>query len=81
MKLAGCFENLAGIVLGSFEDCGSGGEIDALVAELFQDRPIPIVAGAPIGHGRMNWTVPLGLAVRLDTAQGVIEFVEPTFEE
>jgi len=81
MKMAGLFDGLAGVVLGSFEDCGSGDEIDVLVREMFQDRPIPIVAGAPIGHGRMNWTVPLGLSVRLDTAKGVLEFVEPTFEE
>ncbi len=81
MKMAGLFDGLAGVVLGSFEDCGSGDEIDALVLEVFADRPIPIVAGAPVGHGRVNWTLPLGLSVRLDTGKGVLEFVEPTFEE
>ncbi len=80
MKMAGLFDGVAGLVLGSFEDCGSGDEIDALVLDRFKDRAIPIVSGAPIGHGRSNWTVPLGIAARLDTAEGKLIFVEPTFE-
>jgi muramoyltetrapeptide carboxypeptidase len=81
MKMAGLFDGLAGLVLGSFEDCGSDEEIDALVLERFQDWSIPIVSGAPIGHGRSNWTVPLGIAARLDTAKGELVFVEPSIEE
>jgi muramoyltetrapeptide carboxypeptidase len=81
MKMAGLFDGMAGLVLGSFEDCGTKDEIDALVLEKFNDWPIPIVSGAPIGHGRSNRTVPLGIAARLDTARGELLFVEPTFEE
>jgi muramoyltetrapeptide carboxypeptidase len=81
MKLAGLFAGLAGLVLGSFEDCGSMDAIDALVLERFADVPIPIVSGAWVGHGRSNWTVPLGVASRLDTAAGELRFLEPTFRE
>ncbi len=81
MIMTGLFNGVAGLVLGSFEDCGSGDEIDALVLERFKDWPIPIVSGAPIGHGRSNWTVPLGISVRLDTAKGDLVFVEPSFKE
>jgi len=81
MKMAGLFNGMAGLVLGSFEDCGSGDEIDALVLERFKDWPIPIVSGAPIGHGRNNWTVPLGIAAQLDTAKAELVFVEPSFKE
>jgi muramoyltetrapeptide carboxypeptidase len=81
MKMAGLFAGLAGLVLGSFEDCGSTDEIDALVLERFADLSIPIVSGAGVGHGRSNWTVPLGLAARLDTAADELRFLEPTFKE
>jgi muramoyltetrapeptide carboxypeptidase len=81
MKMAGLFAGLAGLVLGSFEDCGPIEEIDALVLERFADAAIPIVAGLCVGHGRSNWTIPLGVTVRLDTAAGEIRFLEPTFEE
>jgi muramoyltetrapeptide carboxypeptidase len=81
MKMAGLFAGLAGLVLGSFEDCGAVDEIDALVQERFADVSIPIVSGVCVGHGRSNWTVPLGVAVRLDTVAGELRFLEPTFRE
>jgi muramoyltetrapeptide carboxypeptidase len=79
MKLAGLFAGLAGLVLGSFENCASMDEIDALVSERFSDASIPIVSGACVGHGRSNWTVPLGVVARLNTAAGELRFLEPTF--
>jgi muramoyltetrapeptide carboxypeptidase len=81
MKMAGLFEGLAGIMLGSFEDCGSMDEIDALVQERFADMSFPIVSGVCVGHGRCNWTVPLGLTARLDTIAGELRFLQPTFRE
>lgn len=81
MQMAGLFDGVAGLVMGSFDACGSEEEIDALVLEKFQDYSIPIVSGAPIGHGRINHTVPLGLTVKLDTSRGRLQFVQATFEE
>lgn len=81
MKLAGLLDKVAGLVLGSFEDCGSGNDLDALVAEIFSDLSIPIISGAPVGHGHCNWTLPLGLTARLDTTAGELRYIEPTFEE
>lgn len=76
MKLAGCFEGLAGLVLGSFTDCGAGEEIDAIVRQLFDDRPIPIMAGLAAGHQHPNWTLPLGVRVVLDADNGILRFQE-----
>lgn len=81
MKMAGLFAGLAGMVLGTFEDCGAMDEIHALVQERFSDAAFPIVSGASVGHGRSNWTLPLGVAVRLDTAAGELRFLEPTYRE
>jgi muramoyltetrapeptide carboxypeptidase len=67
MKMAGCFEQLKGLALGHFTECGDVVDIEALAAELFQDYRIPILSGFDVGHHRRNFTLPLGLTVKLDT--------------
>jgi muramoyltetrapeptide carboxypeptidase len=74
MKLAGCFENLAGIVLGSFEDCGSMESILNIVSEIFAPYPIPILAGLDAGHGENNITIPVGVEATLDADRHVLSY-------
>ncbi len=68
MKLAGCFEHLAGLAVGHFTQCGAIAEIEAIIAELFLDYRIPILSGFQVGHEQRNLTLPLGKSVSLDTA-------------
>lgn len=65
MALAGCFKEVAGLVLGEFQDCGDAAEIHEVFLRTFGPLGIPIVAGFPIGHGRENITLPLGIEARL----------------
>ncbi len=76
MKLAGCFEGLVGMVLGSFEDCGEFDEICRITAEMFKDAGIPVLAGFDIGHGKTNITIPLGIEATLDADQQRLTFHE-----
>ncbi len=66
MKLADCFKGLAGIVLGSFEDCGPADEIFKIINEIFSDYHVPILAGMDAGHGNPNLTLPMGIEATLD---------------
>ena len=66
MKLAGCLDNLAGIALGSFEDCGPLDDIYNIVAKAFRDDSIPILAGLEVGHGVNNFTLPFGISATMD---------------
>ncbi len=77
MKLAGCFEGLAGLVLGSFEDCGEFDEVCRITAEMFKDAGIPVLAGFDIGHGKTNITIPLGIEATLDADQQRLVYHEP----
>jgi len=77
MKLAGCFNGIAGLVLGSFKDCGPLNEIFNVVLRIFEDTDIPILAGFDIGHGKQNFTIPLGLSATLDTDGKQLLFHEP----
>jgi len=66
MKLAGCFEGLAGLALGSFEDCGKLEGVYRIVERVFKEYDFPVLAGFEIGHGKTNLTFPVGLKATLD---------------
>ena len=80
LKLAGKLERIAGILLGSFENCErENGEytVAETLREVLGGLEVPILAKFPAGHGRENWPIPLGVKVRLDSAQSSVEFLEP----
>jgi muramoyltetrapeptide carboxypeptidase len=67
MKIAGCFDGIEGLVLGSFQDCGTSAEIEEIVEDVFQGTEFPILAGVDAGHADPNLTLPLGVRAELDT--------------
>jgi muramoyltetrapeptide carboxypeptidase len=80
LALAGVFDRLAGVVLGDFVGCvekdGSGPDAEAVLAERLTGRGLPVVIGAPVGHGPRNLALPHGARVRLDAAAGTLAFLE-----
>jgi muramoyltetrapeptide carboxypeptidase len=76
MTLAGCFEAVAGLVLGQFEDCGETEEIHNVFMRTFGPLGVPVVAGFPIGHGVRNATLPIGLPARLTTQPPRLSYME-----
>jgi len=77
MKLAGCFENLTGIVLGAFENCGPMEVILNIVSEIFGPYSIPILAGIDAGHGKHNITLPIGVEATLDADRHLLRYRQP----
>lgn len=77
MKLAGCFDGIAGIILGAFKECGHLNEIVDIFDNIFEDADIPILAGFDLGHGEDNLTIPMGLGATLDTKNKKLLFHEP----
>lgn len=74
MKMAGCFKGISGLALGSFTGCGSQRMINKIVAGLFEEIDIPILAGFPAGHGKENITIPIGLQATLDAGEKLLSF-------
>lgn len=66
MKMAGCFDNLSGMIIGSFFECGKMGDIIKIFEDLFSDFNFPILAGISIGHQKKNMTLPVGLKATLN---------------
>lgn len=77
MKLAGCFQGLAGLILGDFVDCGTLEDIIKIFADLFEDSAMPILAGFESGHGKQNLTLPLGLDASLDADNHRLSYLQP----
>jgi len=77
MKLAGCFNGLAGLIIGSFENCGNIEGIYRIVERVFRGDDFPILAGYDIGHGRRNMTLPLGLRATLDADSHMLLYHSP----
>ncbi len=67
LRLTGCLHRLAGLVLGSFDNCGSAAQVHDIVADRLGDLGIPILAGFAVGHAGANRTLPVGIPVRLNT--------------
>jgi len=77
MELAGCFNGIAGLILGAFKNCGLLDEIVEIFNDIFKDVNIPILAGFDIGHEEHNLTIPIGLAATLDADNHRLLFHEP----
>ena len=75
MKLAGLFDNIRGLIIGSFQNCADYADIEELVEEIFDDYQIPVLSGLSAGHGKSNLSLVFGEMVRLDTMDMSIEWV------
>lgn len=74
MKQAGCFESIAGLILGSFSGCGKYNQVLEIFSDILRDYDFPVMAGFEAGHGKTNITIPIGLAARLDTEKKTLFF-------
>ncbi len=82
LLLAGAFEGVAGIAVGGFSerpDMGGAGYLDSLeiASERLSPLGVPIVGDLPFGHIPSTWTLPEGVAARMDASAGTLEILEP----
>jgi muramoyltetrapeptide carboxypeptidase len=79
LELAGALDGLRGVVAGQLHRCvepdGTGPDAEAVLVERLGARRIPILAGAPVGHGERNRALPLGVPVRVDGDRGTLELL------
>jgi muramoyltetrapeptide carboxypeptidase len=83
LELAGVFQAAAGLVAGDFIDCdepASSKLASPTASQVLRERlgrlRIPVVLGAPIGHGRRNRALPYGTRVELNATAGTLAALE-----
>ncbi len=74
---SGWFDDVAGIVLGSFTDCGDPAVLDAMFADRLGGLGVPVLSGFAAGHGATNLAFPLGVRARLDTDLPSLRLLQP----
>ncbi|MDF1564148.1 MAG: LD-carboxypeptidase [Deltaproteobacteria bacterium] len=82
LELAGVPGQLAGVIVGEHAGCEEpGGGLTALevITERLSRWGLPAMAGAPVGHGKWNRAIPLGVTARLDTTTATLTFAGPAF--
>jgi len=82
LDLSTGFANAAGIIMGVCEDCAPEPgrrslSLDQTFDQHLQPLRIPAVTGYSIGHIRHQFTVPMGVRARLDTAAQTVTLLEP----
>ncbi|MDP3891281.1 DUF4031 domain-containing protein [Nocardioides sp.] len=73
LEQSGWLDDVRGVVLGDFTDCGDAVAVRRLLAARLGQLGVPVVADAPIGHGVTNLAVPLGVTATLDADAGTLE--------
>lgn len=78
---AGLVTPAAGLVFGDFVRCTEpqrpSATVDEVLAAFAGEVGLPAIAGLPLGHGRGQLTVPLGVAAELDATRGTLALTEP----
>ena len=67
LKLAGRFESLSGVILGSFAGCdhNTGPSLEEVFKSFFGSFSVPVLRGAPFGHQDLNLPFPIGLTASI----------------
>ncbi|MBR7836032.1 LD-carboxypeptidase [Actinospica durhamensis] len=80
IRRSGYLDGVAGIILGTFTECGEPEQVDALLAERLGDLGVPILAGANLGHNTAMQTYPVGVRASLDADLGTLTYLMPVLE-
>jgi len=74
---AGWFDDVLGIALGTFTDCGLPASVRDLAVDRLAPLGVPLLWGAPIGHDDRNLSFPYGVPAVLDADAGTLVLREP----
>ncbi|MDN3242450.1 S66 peptidase family protein [Glycomyces tritici] len=77
LRRAGYFAGLAGIVLGSWADCGPYEAVRAVLRDQLAGLGVPVVEEFGFGHCAGSRTIPLGVKATLDADAGTLHFAVP----
>jgi muramoyltetrapeptide carboxypeptidase len=77
LRRSGYLDGVAGIVAGSFTDCGPPEMIQDILTERLGDLSVPMIAWANVGHGGLFQAFPYGVAAELDATTATLRLLDP----
>ena len=74
LRRSGCLDGVAGVAVGQFTECAD--EWTTTIVDVLREHlgalGVPVLGGLPIGHGRDQLTVPIGVPATLDATAGTL---------
>lgn len=80
LRRSGYLDGVAGIVAGTFTDCGPPELVQDILAERLGYLAVPTIAWANVGHGGRFQTFPVGIAAELDADDRTLRLLDPPLE-
>jgi muramoyltetrapeptide carboxypeptidase len=80
LRRSGYLDGIAGVVTGTFENCGEPAEIQQILHERLGDLGVPLLAWANVGHGGYFQTFPIGVAAELDADAKTLRLLDPPLQ-
>ncbi len=77
LRRSGYLDGVAGIVAGTFTDCGPQQMVQNILAERLGHLAVPMIAWANVGHGGQFQTFPYGIAAELDASAATLRLLDP----
>ncbi|HEY2080374.1 MAG TPA: hypothetical protein VGH53_28940, partial [Streptosporangiaceae bacterium] len=77
LRRSGYLEGVAGVLTGTFADCGEQSAIEEILAERLGDLGVPVLARANVGHDCPLQAFPIGVAAELDADAGTLTLLDP----
>jgi muramoyltetrapeptide carboxypeptidase len=77
LRRSGYLDGVAGIVAGTFTDCGSPDLITGVLTERLSGLAVPMIAWANVGHGGRVQSYPYGIAAELDAGAATVQLLDP----
>jgi muramoyltetrapeptide carboxypeptidase len=77
LRRSGYLDGVAGVICGTFTNCGDAGLIEEILAERIGDLSVPVIARANIGHGQHQQAFPVGIAAELDADARTLRLLDP----
>ncbi|NGN65411.1 LD-carboxypeptidase [Streptomyces sp. A7024] len=74
---SGWLDGVAGVVCGSWEDCGPYEDVRAVLRDRLAPLGVPVLERLQFGHGTPALTVPLGVPAVLDADAGTLTLETP----
>jgi muramoyltetrapeptide carboxypeptidase len=80
LRRSGYLDGIAGVICGTFTNCGEPDVIEQILAERLGDLAVPVLAWANVGHGGYFQTFPIGVAAELDADARTLRLLDPPLE-
>jgi muramoyltetrapeptide carboxypeptidase len=80
LKLAGVFDQISGLILGTFRKClaeepNFSFTLEEVFEQHFKGAKFPVYYGAQIGHTANKFTIPIGLKVEMNAGEGTFRLM------